>query len=82
MTTETATETATEPFPLTAKQREVYEWMKAHMGYFSPTVREIATHFGFKSPNGVTCHLKALERKGWIRMAQGKARGIEVVHAD
>jgi repressor LexA len=74
------TETPTEPLPLTAKQREVLEWMQANMGYFSPTVREIAQQFGFKSPNGVTCHLKALERKGYIRMAQGRARGIEVVH--
>ncbi|NBW15736.1 MAG: hypothetical protein EBR82_47890 [Caulobacteraceae bacterium] len=76
------TETQAEPMPLTPKQREVLQWMRANMGYFSPTVREIATQFGFKSPNGVTCHLKALERKGYIRMAHGKPRGIEVVHAD
>ena len=76
------TETATEPLPLTAKQRAVYEWIKANMAYYSPATREIAAAFSFKSPNGVTCHLKALERKGYIRMAQGRPRGIEVVHAD
>jgi repressor LexA len=76
------TETPAEPLPLTAKQREVYEWMRDNMGYFSPTVREIALQFGFKSPNGVTCHLKALEKKGYIRMANGRPRGIEVVHGD
>lgn len=75
----TTTETPTEPLPLTAKQREVYDFIVAHRQYFSATVREIAAQFGFKSPNGVTCHLKALEKKGYIRMANGRARGIEVV---
>jgi repressor LexA len=50
------------------------------MAYYSPTVREIAAAMSIKSPHGVTVHLEALERKGYIRMAQGKPRGIEVVH--
>src|SRR5438034_7586991 len=29
---------------------------------FGPTVREIGDGFEIKSPNGVMCHLKALER--------------------
>jgi repressor LexA len=77
MTTET-----TEPLPLTARQREVLEWIKANMGYYSPTVREIAAAFSIKSPHGVTGHLEALERKGHIRMAHGKPRGIEVLSAE
>jgi repressor LexA len=76
------TETETEPLPLTARQREVFEWIKANMAYYSPTVREIAAALSIKSPHGVTGHLKALERKGLIRMAQGKARGIEVLHGN
>jgi repressor LexA len=76
------TETPTEPLPLTARQREVLEWIKSNMAYYSPTVREIAAAMSIKSPHGVTVHLEALERKGYIRMAQGKPRGIEVVHAD
>ena len=47
-----------------------------------PTVREIAAAMSIKSPHGVTVHLEALERKGYIRMANGKPRGIEVVNAD
>jgi repressor LexA len=74
------TETPTEPRPLTARQREVLEWIKAHMAYYSPTVREIAAAMSIKSPHGVTVHLEALEKKGYIRMANGRARGIEVVH--
>ena len=76
------TETATEPLPLTARQREVLEWIKANMAYYSPTVREIAAALSIKSPHGVTGHLEALERKGYIRMAQGRPRGIEVVHGN
>jgi repressor LexA len=29
-------------------------------------VREIGVHFHIKSPNGVMCHLKALQKKGLI----------------
>jgi len=82
MTTDTATETATEPLPITARQREVLDFIVANRQFYSSTVREIAAALSIKSPNGVMCHLRALERKGRIRLAKGKARGIEVVHAD
>lgn len=78
----TTTVSPAEPLPLTARQREVLEWIKANMAYYSPTVREIAAALSIKSPHGVTGHLEALERKGYIRMANGRPRGIEVVHAD
>ncbi len=71
--------TATEPLPLTDRQREVLEFIKGNMHFFSPTVREIAAAMSIKSPHGVTVHLEALQRKGYIRMAQGKPRGIEVI---
>ena len=31
---------------------------------YGPTVREIGREFGIKSPNGVMCHLRALEARG------------------
>lgn len=71
--------TATEPAPLTDRQREVLEFIRSNMAFFSPTVREIAAAMSIKSPHGVTVHLEALQRKGYIRMAQGKPRGIEVI---
>lgn len=74
--------TETEPLPLTDRQREVLDFIKANMHLYSPTVREIAAAMSIKSPHGVTVHLEALERKGRIRMAKGKPRGIEVVNAD
>jgi repressor LexA len=42
-------------------------------------VREIAAEFGIRSPNGVVAHLRALEKKGFIKRRPGITRGIEVV---
>lgn len=44
----------------------------------SPTVREIASHFGYKSPNNVQQHLQLIEQKGYIKRLAGKSRGIIV----
>ena len=65
---------------LTRRQQEVYDLIRdliQSRGY-GPTVREIAGCFGIRSPNGVVCHLRALERKGLIRRAPNKARAIEL----
>ena len=48
-----------------------------HRGY-GPTVREIGEHFEISSPNGVMCHLKALEKKGLIHRSPNKSRAIEL----
>ena len=51
---------------LTPRQREIYNFIRGKIqgrGY-GPTVREIGLHFEIKSPNGVMCHLKALQKKG------------------
>jgi len=51
---------------LTQRQREIFNYIREKIenrGY-GPTVREIGHNFGIKSPNGVMCHLKALEKKG------------------
>lgn len=66
---------------LTERQREIYEFIKSKIdsrGY-GPTVREIGTHFDIKSPNGVMCHLKALEKKGFINRQGFSARAIQLV---
>jgi SOS-response transcriptional repressor LexA len=42
----------------------------------SPTVREIGLHHGIRSPNGVVCHLDALEKKGLIERESMIARSI------
>ena len=67
------------PILTTAKQAEVLQWIKDNSRLYSPTVREIAAAFSIRSPNGVVCHLKALERKGLIKRTPRSSRGIEVL---
>lgn len=65
---------------LTQRQREVYEFIRdkiRHRGY-GPTVREIGTQFKISSPNGVMCHLKALEKKGLINREPNMSRAIQL----
>ena len=67
---------------LTDRQQSVYDMIRELIikrGY-GPTVREIGEHFGIKSPNGVMCHLRALERKGLITRSPNKSRAIELTH--
>jgi len=63
---------------LTVKQRKVYDFIREKIrtrGY-GPTVREIGTEFEISSPNGVMCHLKALEKKGLITREPNMSRAI------
>ena len=65
---------------LTQRQYKVYEFIRDKIrgrGY-GPTVREIAEQFDINSPNGVVCHLKALERKGFITRERNRSRAIEL----
>lgn len=65
---------------LTRRQREIYDFLRdkiLNRGY-GPTVREIGLEFDIKSPNGVMCHLKALERKGLIIREQNMSRAIQL----
>jgi repressor LexA len=65
---------------LTSRQQRVYDFIHdqiSNRGY-GPTVREIGEFVGIKSPNGVICHLRALERKGMITRAANKSRAIEL----
>src|SRR5262245_47362319 len=66
---------------LTERQHEIYEFIREKIddrGY-GPTVREIADRFKIKSPNGVMCHLKALEKKNFIVREGFAARAIQIV---
>lgn len=65
---------------LTERQSAIYDFLKekiVNRGY-GPTVREIGNHFGIRSPNGVMCHLKALERKGLITRESHMSRAIQL----
>lgn len=65
---------------LTAKQSEICAFIQAcqvRNGY-PPTQAEICDHFGFHSLNAVRSHLMLIEKKGYIRLNCGKARGIHL----
>jgi repressor LexA len=66
---------------LTARQEEVLRFIRDSLetNGLPPTRAEIAAAFGFASPNAAEEHLRALERKGSIRMEPGSARGIRLV---
>ena len=64
---------------LTARQKQIYDFVVKNIrekGY-APSISEIGARFKIASTNGVSDHLKALERKGHIRRV-GK-RAIEVL---
>jgi repressor LexA len=65
---------------LTPRQRDIYNFIKdkiLNRGY-GPTVREIGAGFKIRSPNGVMCHLKALEKKGLISREAHMSRAIQL----
>src|SRR5215831_17619793 len=66
---------------LTERQREIYDFIreKIESRGFGPTVREIGEGFEISSPNGVMCHLKALEKKGLIKRTGFRARAIQLI---
>ncbi len=68
--------------PMTRRQKYVYEFIrdKIHNRGYGPTVREIGEHFDIASPNGVMCHLKALEKKGLISREPNMSRAIQLEH--
>jgi repressor LexA len=68
---------------LTDRQQNVYDFIRdkiINRGY-GPTVREIGEKMDISSPNGVMCHLKALEKKGMIKRDANKSRAIELTES-
>jgi len=63
---------------LTARQQQVLDFINysiSERGY-PPTLREIGRHLKIRSTNGVNDHLKALERKGFLKREDLKSRGL------
>jgi repressor LexA len=66
---------------LTDRQKAIYDFLLKTIREkgFAPSIHEIGKQFKIASTNGVSDHLKALEKKGYIRRV-GK-RAIEVANA-
>jgi len=65
---------------LTRRQREILDYIKDSVATkgFPPSVREIGEHFGIY-PRAAFDHIRALERKGFVRRGAAKSRAIEVL---
>ena len=63
---------------LTKRQEEILDLIKSHIYDFGfpPTRADIANKLGFKSPNAAEQHLRAIEKKGFIKILSGASRGI------
>jgi repressor LexA len=62
--------------PLTARQAEVLSVLERsiHTRGYPPTIREMGAELGIRSPQGVSDHLAALERKGYIHRTAAQSR--------
>ena len=69
------------PDQLTQRQAEILDFISVSIDErgFPPTLREIGTHFGIRSTNGVNDHLKALEKKGHLRREDLKSRAMRPI---
>ncbi len=65
---------------ITKKQQAVFDFLKSHIDEngFPPTCLEISKAFGWASENAAHTHLKALQAKGFIKIARDTPRGIKV----
>lgn len=67
---------------LTDKQRDVLQYIidfTMENGY-QPSIPEMCLHFGFKSTNAITSHLRLIEKKGYIDRQGKKGRSIKILN--
>src|SRR4051794_27564269 len=65
---------------LTKRQEQVLRFIqkKQDTDGFSPTFRDIATHFRFASVNAALVHVQALLTKGYLKHLPGRARSLQI----
>jgi len=65
---------------LTRRQQQIVDFIQRQQRTegVSPSYREIADQFGFRSPNAVTEHLRLIRQKGFLAANLGKARALRV----
>ena len=66
---------------LTSRQKEVLDFISEEVvnKNYPPSVREICQAMNLKSSSTVHAHLKALEKKGYIKRDPTKPRAIEII---
>ncbi len=66
---------------LTLRQKEILNYITEEVMHknYPPSVREICNKMGLSSSSTVHAHLKALEKKGYIKRDPAKPRAIEIL---
>jgi repressor LexA len=66
---------------LTERQQQILGFIRGKQDSegLTPTLREIAAHFRFSSPNAALAHVRALRDKGFLKSLAGRARSLQVV---
>jgi len=66
---------------LTNRQQQVLDYIQIHQQQKGvvPTLREIASHFSFRSMTAAVDHVRVLQRKGYLAHEPRRARSIRVL---
>ncbi len=66
---------------LTQRQRDILTYIESCQDNdgLTPTLREMADHFGFRSLSTAREHIQALCRKGVLSQTDGRARALQVI---
>ena len=68
---------------LTVRQQEVLDFISSYLDEhaYPPTIREIAERFSISVKGGYD-HVKALEKKGFLRLGENRSRALELLRRD
>jgi len=69
------------PQELTSAQQELYSWLSGFISEHrhSPSIRQMMTAMGLRSPAPVQSRLRHLQQKGWITWKEGQARTLQLL---
>ena len=69
------------PLPLSPRQQQILQQIALFMAQQArpPTRADLARALGLRNRQGIEQHLRALERKGYLRLEPGIARGIRLL---
>jgi repressor LexA len=76
--------TATTRQPVTARQREIYDWIVARYAETRCGIgmRELSAAMGCTSPSAMYSGLRTLEKRGYITRTPGRANSILPIAED
>src|SRR5438874_61550 len=65
---------------LTKKQQQILDFIQKSQQTtgVTPSLREIAAHFGFRSMSSAVDHVRLIQNKGFLQNDPGKARSLRV----